>query len=65
MTKITEDHIEQLCRDRSCAQGYGPHFVQDGDVPGQQSYKQVVVSGPLIPSMQKINLHEFAEVVPC
>lgn len=51
MTKITEDHLEQLCLDWFRAGGYdsayGPDISCDGDTPERRDYQQVVLTGRL------------------
>ena len=53
--------LEQLCLDWFRAGGYeyayGPDIAPDGDAPERIDYQQVVLTGRLISSLQKINSH--------
>ncbi|MDA8429609.1 MAG: type I restriction endonuclease subunit R [Geobacteraceae bacterium] len=61
MTIISEDHLEQLCLDWFRAGGYdyvyGPDIAYDGNTPERSDYQQVVLTGRLISSLQKISPH--------
>ena len=61
MTKITEDHLEQLCLDWFKAGGYdyayGPDIAPDGTMPERRDYHQSVLLDRLISSLKEINPH--------
>ena len=67
MTKITEDHLEQLCLDWFRAGGYnyayGPDIAHDGDTPERRDYQQTVLTGRLLAALQRINPHIPCEVL--
>ena len=58
---ITEDQLEQLCLEWFKTGGYGyacgRDISRDGDSPERNDYQQVILTGRLIPSIQKINPH--------
>jgi type I restriction enzyme R subunit len=58
---LTEQHLENLCLDwfrtGSYEYAYGPDISHDGDTPELNDYQQVILTGRLISSLQKINPH--------
>jgi type I restriction enzyme R subunit len=58
---LTERRLEQLCLNWLRAGGYdyafGPDIANDGDTPERSDYRQVILPGRLISSLQKINPH--------
>lgn len=58
---ITEDQLEQLCLEWFKTGGYeyacGRDIARDGDSPERSDYQQIVLTGRLISSLQKINPH--------
>jgi len=58
---INEDQLEQIClewfREGGYEYAFGPDISHDGDVPEREDYRQVVLTGRLLFSMQKINPH--------
>lgn len=61
MTKISEDHLEQLCLDWFRVGDYnyvsGPDIATDGDTPERSDYNQVIPTNRLVSSLHKINPH--------
>lgn len=58
---ITEDQLEQLCLQWFKTGGYeyacGRDLARDGNAPERSDYQQVILTGRLISSLQKINPH--------
>ena len=58
---INEDQLELLClqwfREGGYEYAYGPDIAPEGEVPERVDYRQVVLVGRLISSLQKINPH--------
>lgn len=56
---ITEDNLEQLCLDWFREVGYevanGYDIAHDGDVPEREDYKQILLTGRLLDTLQRIN----------
>lgn len=64
---ITEDQLEQLCLEWFKTGGYeyayGRDIARDGDAPERNDYQQVILTGRLISSLQKINPHIPIETI--
>ena len=59
--EITEDQLEKLCLSWFLEEGYkiayGPDIAHDGDRPERADYRQVILTSPLLDSLQRINPH--------
>lgn len=58
---ITEDQLEKLClgwfREGGYEYAYGPEIAPDGNGPERADYRQVLLKGRLLDSLQRINHH--------
>lgn len=58
---ISEEQLEQIClewfREGGYEYAFGPDIAYDGELPEREDYREVVLSGRLLSTMQKINPH--------